>query len=534
MAVENMRTRGIVQLEEYLDGKLIGQVTADNVVAFEFRKQQAAWMAGKGAFNSSTNPLGFKLPGFMAVGVGTSPAATNQKTVTELVTEVMRNDIATAPAILTNGTRFRTIFGANDIAADIKEIMMFDLDHLTTTVEACDSLGSWTTGTNQTLTINTTARRVGSGSLQSATTAASPSNDTFRNAALGGLDISVSATRLQLWFYVDDASKLSGNLTIELSSSTSDDTDEWQWLVAASGLVNGWNYIDLVFSDATIVGSPVTTNIVRFRLHVAKTHPVTTRIDHIRTFKATGTGLSRVELSPAYTKQIGSVLNITWSILPDFESKTNTFLWTTDDASAIIADITTLLVETGSGTFPTVSSHPWVYTKMWLPAASGYMTGGKLALDSKDGTVALWIRFTGSTTGDPTIWDWRQDSSNLLQIRWETGGSRFRIAHVVGGVGAFVNLGDADATDDYAFVVMSWDSSAKLVRGNLNGGSTKGSTTITADISAITNEMTLGGGSGLPTTDQKIGPVLMFNRVLTDTEISALFVINRLYVYGEQ
>jgi len=518
------RPRGTIELElEEVSADGVLQRTTrelDNVVTYAFRNEMSKWLAGQSSI----------LPGFLAIGAGQEAASVNQKTVTEMVDEFFRKDLATSPQVLSDGTRYRAVFGAAEIAGDIEEVMLFSADAVVVILDALDAITGWSTGAGQTLSVETSDRMQGTGSLESASSGAGPADLTFKKTTLSA-DISLADTALQVWFYVDDKTKLSGNIAIQLSSSITTGQHQWAWTVAASGLVNGWNYFDLDLTAATITGSPDKTAIVRFELSVTKTHPVTVRIDNLRTFKPAGTGLARAELTPAFTKQIGSVLNITWTIRPDYESKINTFLWEGDDDQAVSADVTAQLAETGAGTFPAVTSHPWTYTSMWLPAASGYMTGGLLALDSQAGCIAVWARFGAvEPSNGALVFDWRQDGSNTISLYWDSASNLWTAVYTRSGVTVTRTAGDTPTNNDYAFLVVGWDVNGLGL--SLNGAAMS-KVAIATLISAITAQPTWGGGSGLVTTNAKLGPALAFSRVLSDAEIAALYALGRFYVYGE-
>jgi len=90
--------------------------------------------------------------------------------------------------------------------------------------------------------------------------------------------------------------------------------------------------------------------------------------------------------------------------------------------------------------------------------------------------------------------------------------------------------GDTPTNNDYAFLVVGWDVNGLGL--SLNGAAMS-KVAIATLISAITAQPTWGGGSGLVTTNAKLGPALAFSRVLSDAEIAALYALGRFYVYGE-
>jgi len=304
--------RGVVLLEEVLDGRVIQRRLLDNTLTYFFRTQVIRWLAGKGVYNAVSNPLGWVLPAYMGIGVGT--VGGDQKAVTALVSEVFRNSLAIVPQMSTTSTVFRVVFKAEDIAVSISEVMMFEQDASVVLLDSCQVLGTWQTGTLQTLVVDATDRRQGSGSLKATVTGAGPSNRSFYQDGWANIDCSAADIALQAWLSVTDKTKLTSDVTIRLYSVST--ANYWSWTVTLASLVNGWNFINLLFSAASTTGSPVTTDIIGFELLVAKDNGAILNLDYIRTYQHAGTGLSRVEVSPVFVKQIGSILNIVWTVFP--------------------------------------------------------------------------------------------------------------------------------------------------------------------------------------------------------------------------
>jgi hypothetical protein len=86
---------------------------------------------------------------------------------------------------------------------------------------------------------------------------------------------------LQFWYYVSDVSMIQTNNYLEIGSSGVPDSNEYQWTL--TGLVNGWNFIQLNTADASITGgTPNLSAINWFRIYGVKTGSITTRIDAIQ------------------------------------------------------------------------------------------------------------------------------------------------------------------------------------------------------------------------------------------------------------
>jgi hypothetical protein len=86
---------------------------------------------------------------------------------------------------------------------------------------------------------------------------------------------------LQFWYYVSDVSMIQTNNYVEIGSSGVPDSNEYQWTL--TGLVNGWNFIQLNTAYASITGgTPNLSAINWFRIYGVKTGSITTRIDAIQ------------------------------------------------------------------------------------------------------------------------------------------------------------------------------------------------------------------------------------------------------------
>ncbi len=86
---------------------------------------------------------------------------------------------------------------------------------------------------------------------------------------------------LQFWYFVSDVSMIQTNNYVEIGSSGVPDSNEYQWTL--TGLVNGWNFIQLKTAYASITGvAPNLSAINWFRIYGVKTGSITTRIDAIQ------------------------------------------------------------------------------------------------------------------------------------------------------------------------------------------------------------------------------------------------------------
>lgn len=89
-----------------------------------------------------------------------------------------------------------------------------------------------------------------------------------------------SNTVLSFWYYISDVNLVRANNQVEISSSGGSDVDEYNWTL--TGLVSGWNFIQLNVSDANKIGNPNLNAINWFRFYQFKRSNVTTRIDAIQ------------------------------------------------------------------------------------------------------------------------------------------------------------------------------------------------------------------------------------------------------------
>jgi len=102
---------------------------------------------------------------------------------------------------------------------------------------------------------------------------------TFPNPYNSG--VSESDGILQLWYYISDASKIGTSNQIEIGSGGIHDVDEYNW--KKNGRVsNGWNLLNLKFSEAGKKGNPDLNALNWFRIYDKKSGPVTSRIDGIK------------------------------------------------------------------------------------------------------------------------------------------------------------------------------------------------------------------------------------------------------------
>ena len=136
----------------------------------------------------------------------------------------------------------------------------------------------WTS--DNTLSIDTIDKKKGTGSLK----AEGSQQVWFKKAFSPGFNTGVDESNgyMKLWLYVSDATKLSGEGQIEISSSGTCDADEYNWSITAFPLSNGWNELNLKISNATRIGNPNLNAITYIRIYKGLTDSITTKLDYIR------------------------------------------------------------------------------------------------------------------------------------------------------------------------------------------------------------------------------------------------------------
>jgi arylsulfatase A-like enzyme len=140
-------------------------------------------------------------------------------------------------------------------------------------LDACDA----TTGWNATTTLNTTDIKEGTGSLQYVGSGTPEFSKVFEPF---NPNIPAANAALKFWYYVSDVTKFATANQVELGSGGKNDVAEYNWTL--TGLVNGWNYIQLKISSAsTSGGTPNFEAINWFRIYHSKTGEMTTKVDAI-------------------------------------------------------------------------------------------------------------------------------------------------------------------------------------------------------------------------------------------------------------
>jgi len=163
----------------------------------------------------------------------------------------------------------------------IKGLIPYQATHttpFTNYLDHCDATTGWTSA--NTLTLNTSDKKEGTGSLESVGSGTDEFKKVFTAFNSGS---SVTTGYIQFWYYVSDVTKFSSSNQIEIGSGGTSDVAEYSWNIGT--LVNGWNLITKTFSSATTTGGTPNLNAINwFRIYHAKTASITTKVDAIQVF----------------------------------------------------------------------------------------------------------------------------------------------------------------------------------------------------------------------------------------------------------
>jgi uncharacterized protein YjdB len=150
-------------------------------------------------------------------------------------------------------------------------------------LDTCDAATGWTSASANTLSYFTTDKKQGAGCVQMIGSATEEFRKVFSPSLNSGTTIANGV--LSFWYFISDVTK-TGTVRVELGSGAAPDVNELSW--GLTGLVNGWNKIDLNFSDASVLGTPNLNALNFFRIYSTKTASITTRIDAILITKTSG------------------------------------------------------------------------------------------------------------------------------------------------------------------------------------------------------------------------------------------------------
>jgi hypothetical protein len=164
-------------------------------------------------------------------------------------------------------------------------------------VDTCDAISGWSSASANTLTYVTSDKKQGAGCVQMIGSATEEFRKVFSPSLNSGTTIANGV--VSFWYYISDVTK-TGTVRVELGSGGAPDVNELSW--GLTGLVNGWNKIDLNFSTATVLGSPNLSALNWFRVFSTKTASITTRIDGILITKTSGASGQKTKKSVTIEK----------------------------------------------------------------------------------------------------------------------------------------------------------------------------------------------------------------------------------------
>ncbi|MEX0988367.1 MAG: T9SS type A sorting domain-containing protein [Bacteroidales bacterium] len=143
-------------------------------------------------------------------------------------------------------------------------------------LDDCDGMNGW--GSSGPITLNTSDYKEGSGCIEFSGNQTDEFKKSFETPHNPG--VSAERGRLEFWYYVSNASRLGSNNQLELGSAGRSDQQEYNWNL--SGLNDGWNFISVKFSNASITNSaPDLSAINWFRIYNFKSGSIVSRIDAI-------------------------------------------------------------------------------------------------------------------------------------------------------------------------------------------------------------------------------------------------------------
>ncbi len=308
------------------------------------------------------------------------------------------------------------------ITTRLDAIQLIDNGAVATTyapLDDCDAKTGWSSSAS----LNTSDFQEGSGSLEFNGSDTPEFSKAFSTSYNSG--VSEAEGVLSFWYYISDASKMSGTNQVELGSGGTNDIDEYNWELPA--LSNGWNLVRLNLSDANQLGTPNLNAIDWFRIYSFKSGSVVTRIDEIEVVDrdelyldkceaATGwssantialsttaqQGQGSVEMTGASTNEFQKVFSPTYNAGLTPSNARLEFWYYVSDPSQM--STTNNQVELGSGGVADVNEYHWnlsSFTAGWnlisLDVSAAGTTGG-----TPDLNAINWFRIYNSKSGSVT------------------------------------------------------------------------------------------------------------------------------------
>lgn len=139
-------------------------------------------------------------------------------------------------------------------------------------------------------------------------------------------------------------------------------------------------------------------------------------------------------------------------------------------------------------------------------------------------TFCIWLCYF-SLTGYRAIVSWGETGEHEIQLNYETVSGPFALS--LHNHSAFFNLGEADGASNWTFLTVTFDQSSKVVRSYINGVLNTTASTVGYDFTSNQGEIYLGASSLSSLLEANINKILLYNRVLTDSEILSLYNFTR-------
>jgi len=157
-------------------------------------------------------------------------------------------------------------------------------------LDECDVTTGWTS--SQTLALNTTDKQQNTGCIEFTGSTLDEFKKVFAPAFYSGTTLANGA--LRFWYYVSDVTKC-GPVRVELGSAGRADVNEYSWQL--TGLVNGWNQVNLRMNTSTKVGVCDLNAINWFRIYDSKSGSITTRIDALEVYNADANAVKELKFN---------------------------------------------------------------------------------------------------------------------------------------------------------------------------------------------------------------------------------------------
>ena len=205
-------------------------------------------------------------------------------------TIIKDNQLAEATNVFYNQDKnLQTRYGITTFGAPIPDAVK--------AIHDCDTVagnGTWVASDDAvTLALDNTTQKRGVGAIGFNVTVATSANNyaTVTNSTFTAVDISTVKGSVRFWFKIP-VGGLTGltNLTLKIGSSN---VNYYSWITASTDLIEGWNFIKLTYSSATVTGTPndalIAYGAVVLNYAVTYTNQTGFRLDSIYSYSDTYT-----------------------------------------------------------------------------------------------------------------------------------------------------------------------------------------------------------------------------------------------------